>query len=421
MNIYLLYWKHKYRAVEYFAKVLASALRDNGCRTSTIGIQEPQAAAEVARMISDRDADLVIALTPDALGFKARGKTLMELMPCRFAILFMDSPIYLARQMARLVRKLPDDTLMLFPDARQAQQARDHFDESHSGRFITHFFPLGSIPPVPRAASTDEPAFDLVLLMNIDDQISAEFVRHDQWTGEFPAITPGVPTGARAKIARLARQLVPGHYDLDLVDLLSQETGLRQPLGVNADNALATTFDSYVKRYRRVAAGKALIESAYTRSLRVAVGGTGWDRIGEIPRAWVRLDEVTYKGQLPIFGKSKAVFNLDPNWTASIHDRVLNAAACGAIAVTNQNRYTSLVLQHGVDYVKYASAADLPGALEDALPRWQSISDKATTRLAMASQWRDRCKDIINHLTHGKGRAALQRTADQGPPHRRGA
>ncbi len=413
MKIYLLYWKHKYGAVEYLAETLATALRENGCQATTVTMQGEEAARQVGGMVADKQADLVIAMTPDALGFTIGGRTLMEIMPCRLAIVFMDSPIYLSRRMAGLVEKLPSDTLMLFWDARQAQQARRHHDDLHSGRFITHFWPIGSMAPMPAMEDREDRAFDLTLLMNLDDQISAHFVRQDQWTGAFPDLASTAFRGAQEKIARLAMSLVPGHYDTDLVDLLSAEAGIRQPLAVHADNDLATTFDSYLKRYRRLAVCRALVQSPYARSLRVAVYGTGWERVGDFPDRWVRFNQISYQSQFSVFQQTKAVLNMDPNWTTGIHDRVLNAAACRAMSVTSQNRYSTIVMQNGTDSAQYAAAAELPGVLEDALPNWRSITERALTSITMASLWRDRCREIINFMS-----GHYKPAADSGPARR---
>ena len=398
-NICILVRNHPFGVLEAFGRMVADGLRRNGAEVVLVDVTSKDAAVRLRALSEAERIDLVLAINPSPMTARLNDRSLFSLIDARFGILLLDNPIYLMREITPLLPEMPDGSVFLTVDALHCRQLRVHLGRQHPGRFSTVFMPYGGPPSMPlsRPQSIEKP-FDLAVFATLDQQISAEFRRSDDYRGAFPRIAHPLPADRIADIERRAVAMVEMGYSLDPVDAVAEVLGSDDVMSNPAHLAVAQVFDSYLKRYRRLAVLRALMADARTRAMKFAIFGTGWDRLGELPANWKIFGPSPYERQFEVFRHSRFVLNTDPNWTRGVHDRVFNAMAALCVPVTNRNLYTDVHLDDGRNCVLYERAGDVPERIAANLGRWADLAQAGLTEFRLNFTWQDRCRPLLNWL-----------------------
>ena len=398
LNIYLLVWTHPFGVVQSFGDMVAEGLRQNGAEVTIFTVNDPSFAETIFSKANSKKIDLVLSITLHSLYFKIDGEYLFQKIPSRYGIFFLDAPIYFTKEIDDLAQHMPDDTLLLFIDATHTKQMRQYLDAQQSGKFLTVFFPHGGKQT--RSAMTPRLArkTDLIVFATLDDQISASFSSSDNWQKIFPDLSTTPFTSQRKKIVELSDSLIQGGYSTDLIEALQTELSVESLYCTSAGAHLAATFDSFLKRYRRLYLIKELIDSPYAKQLNISFYGSGWDKLGAIPKSWTTFNAIHYDLQFEIFNQSKCVLNLDPNWATGTHDRVFNTMSANSLAITNDNKYTSIIFDSDSDCVTFKNVKELPEKIERGLAHWETLVTRGQLNFSMNFTWKNRCLSIINML-----------------------
>jgi hypothetical protein len=398
-NICILVNQHPFGVVEAFGRMIAEGLRGNGAEVVVIDVSSKDAAGRLKALSATDRIDLVLAMNPSPLKVRLNGRKLFSRIKARFGILLLDNPIYLIREIESLLPEMPDGSVFLTVDAQQCRQLRRHLDRLQRGGLSTLFLPYGGRPsmPLPRPGSLAK-TFDLAVFATLDQQISAEFRRGDDDRGTLPRIAHPLPAERVAEAERRAQAMVETGYGLDPVETIADVLGTDDVMSDPAHLAFAQVFDSYLKRYRRLAVMRALMADERSRGMRLAIVGTGWDRLGELPASWKFLGPTHYDRQFELFRRSCFVLNTDPNWTHGVHDRVFNAMAALCVPVTNWNPYADIHLADGRDSILYRSAGEIPERLAASLADWAGMAECGLEAFRVNFTWRDRSRPLLNWL-----------------------
>ena len=398
LNIYVLVWTHPFGVVQGFGDMVAEGLRQNGAKVTIFTVNDPAFAETIFKTIEPADVDLVLSITLHSVYFKIDGEYLFAKIPTRYGIFFLDAPIYFTKEIDELANYMPDDSLLLFIDANHTKQMRHYLDTHHAGKFVTAFFPHGGQVTSCELTPKEERSTDLVVFATLDDQISSSFSRSDNWQKAFPDLSQTPFAHQRQRIVELSDSLIHGNYSTDLIEQLQTELEIEDLYANEANANLASIFDSFLKRYRRLFLIKELLESPYARQLNISFYGTGWERLGVLPKHWQTFKPILYSSQFELFNKAKCVLNLDPNWATGTHDRVFNTMSAYSLAITNDNDYTRIIFDNESDCVTYKSARELPDKIEHSLANWETIVQRGHLNFSMNFTWKNRCLSIIQLL-----------------------
>ena len=398
LNIYILVWTHPFGVVQSFGEMVAEGLRQNGANVTIFTVNDPAFAESIFEISDTKKVDLVLSITLHSVYFKIDGEYLFKKIPSRYGIFFLDAPIYFTKEIDDLAQHMPDDTLLLFIDATHTKQMRQYLDTRHFGKFATVFFPHGGKQTHCEMTPKEARQTDLIVFATLDDQISATFSSSDNWQKVFPDLSRTPFASQRNKIVELSDSLIQGNYALDLIEALQIELSGDSLYSTTEGASLAATFDSFLKRYRRLYLIKELINSAYARQLSISFYGSGWDKLGAIPDRWATFKPIHYDSQFDIFNQSKCVLNLDPNWATGTHDRVFNTMSAKSLAITNDNKYTSIIFDSASDCVTYNNVKELPEKIEQGLAQWDSLVERGHLNFSMNFTWKNRCLSIIHAL-----------------------
>lgn len=398
LNIYVLVWGHPFGVVQSFGGMVAEGLRQNGAKVTIFTVNDPGVAETLFEASQSSNVDFILSITLHSIYFRVDGDYLFKKISTRYGIFFLDAPIYFTKEINELAQHMPDDSILLFIDANHAQQTRQYLDRHHSGKFITAFFPHGGKSIQYEFIEKEDRSTDLIVFATLDDQISSSFSSADNWTAVFPDISHSPYAHHRNRIVELSDNLIHGNYEFDLIELLQAELLVEDLYATEASANLAATMDSFLKRYRRLYLIRGLIESTYAQQLKISFYGTGWERLGHLPKGWKTFKPVHYDSQFELFNMSKCVLNLDPNWAAGTHDRVFNTMSSNSLAITNFNNYTPIILDNNSDCVIYKSVGELPEKIEQGIENWDVIVPRGHLNFSMSHTWKNRCLGIINLL-----------------------
>jgi hypothetical protein len=103
--------------------------------------------------------------------------------------------------------------------------------------------------------------------------------------------------------------------------------------------------------------------------LRLCLCGTGWDKIVSPNPTTVIMGNVHYNEQFNLYRQSKALINLDPNWTHGMHDRVFNALSCGCLVITGANNYGRFLNNSQNSLIFFNKISEIPQKIAIAMDR----------------------------------------------------
>lgn len=133
----------------------------------------------------------------------------------------------------------------------------------------------------------------------------------------------------------------------------------------------------------------------------------GWSKLLAKKRNAIVHDGVDYHEALAIMKRSKIVLNssIKNKWGA--HERVFSAPACGAVVVTNDNKYIRETFSHGEDILLYKCGKHrhLNSAIADLLgddQRWSAIATSGRNKVLAHHTWDHRVKSLLAKLDKGK-------------------
>ena len=399
-NIYILAWSHQFNAVQAPAELIAEGLKQIGHKVTIVNISTDDGKSSIIRMLSEK-VDLVIGMNPHSFLYTINGELIHKVINSRFAIMFLDNPIYSKNVWSLLFENdFPVDSLLLCVDAKQTEQFKEICIKLYDNRFIAEFFPWGGHQYIGKQLWGSDKSFDICLFSTLDQQISTNFMLNDDFQGEFSKDVCESSGVLYEEFSEKVSALIHSNYSQDIVEFICEQLHVNYyELTAEALN-LVTEVDSFLKRYRRLAATKALLETSIQRSYEVAIFGTGWEKLGQLPDNIKIFGPTLYEKQFEIFNSSKSVLNTDPNWTAGVHDRVFNAFGSGCVAITNQNKYTDFNFTNGYDCCIYENTNQLEKEIVFAVDNHTDISYRAHRMLTVNHTWKDRCRIITNHLDY---------------------
>jgi hypothetical protein len=363
-NIAILVWSHPFSAVEGPALLIANGMAELGWSAKIINISEKNKDQLIDSLntLLTTDFDMILSITAIPLSLRIGDKYLSEYIQKPIAVLLVDSPIYLRDIDLQVINSLPGNSLILFVDAYQAHIFRNAFINGDKKSLKTDFFPFGATrfsesitKPQNFYIDHKEREFDLCVFATLDQQHNTNFSSSGDYSGAF-----NIPESNRfySKISvlkELLSELINNDYGVNIYDLLKNNLGVgvlfSDPDGIE----LLQLFDSFLKRYRRFNLVKALIESCRVNSTKISIFGTGWNNFENLPETCTLFGPSAYLDQFNLFGNSRFLLNLDPNWSHGIHDRVFNGMSVGTPSLTNNNSYSNMYLKHDFDALLFDS------------------------------------------------------------------
>lgn len=317
---------------------------------------------ESINILLTTDFDMILSITAIPLSLRIGDKYLSEYIQKPIAVLLVDSPIYLRDVDLQVINSLPSNSLILFVDAYQAHIFRNAFINGDKKSLKTDFLPFGATrfsenitKPQNFYIDHKEREFDLCVFATLDQQHNTNFSSSGDYSGAF-----NIPESNRfysklSVLKELLSELIDNDYGVNIYDLLKNNLGVEVLFGDPDGIELLQLFDSFLKRYRRFNLVKALIESCKVNSTKISIFGTGWNNFENLPETCTLFGPSAYLDQFNLFGNSRFLLNLDPNWSHGIHDRVFNGMSVGTPSLTNNNSYSNMYLKHDFDALLFDS------------------------------------------------------------------
>lgn len=399
-NIYIFSWNHQFNAVHAPAELIAEGLRQIGNRVTIVNTSTEHGKSIIIRMLSEK-VDLIIGMNPHSFLYTINGQLIHKVIKSRFAIMFLDNPIYTRTTWSLLFNNgFPVDSLLLCIDAKQAEQFKEICRDLYNNNFITVFFPWGGHHFLGRQLTPSEKNYDLCLFSTLDQQISENFKLHDDYQCHLSKDICASAAIPYDEFFETVSSLIHNNYSQDIIELISKKLNIRYSEFTKEAFDLAAEVDSFLKRYRRLAVAKEMLNVSLNNNYEVAIFGTGWENLGKLPSNIKIFGPTYYEKQFEIFNSSKSVLNTDPNWICGVHDRVFNAFGSGCAVVTNQNKYTDFHFQDSENCSIYETTNQIADKITFAVENHISIAHNAHRILIVNHTWKDRCRLITNILDY---------------------
>ena len=348
--------------------------------------------------------DLVVSITPVPLTLIIGGKHLGSYLKKRVAIWFLDSPIYQSDDQMDMIKALPEQSLLLFVDSQHKKLMREALEFLTPNRFIFGFMPFGIPKKIDKLVnnwntfkSHDTRKFDLTIFANLDQPLNDAYRANDKYDYKFPTLKSNRFQAQYNKIQSLADGLINELYSEDIISILFNEFQIEVLYGNSDEKDFLETFDSFIKRYRRISLVEAVINASTAEGLAVAIYGTGWQNLKKVPPNCTIFKPSPYLDQFNLFSKSRAVLNLDPNFSHGVHDRVFNAISVGTAIFTNDNYYANQILHNNFDSLLFNSKIEAIEKLKSLKNKSQYLADNARVLISIdGMNWSDRISGLIN-------------------------
>jgi len=397
-NIYIITSDHEFKAIEGPALQVAEGLRANGARVTIANFFTEDGKQLIQGMLLEK-VDLIIGMNPASLNLMLNDKYIHQILKSKFAILFLDDPIYTKEIWAELfLHDFPDDALLLFVDAKQCRRFRQVSQLFFNDRFITQFFPWAGRVSTTKKPIDTEKYYDLVMFSTLDKQIYNNFKDKNALSENFSEEACKLGNINHDKFNPLIIELAVTGFNVDIISIIESESGVEFSIMNENQITLFAEIDSYLKRYRRINVAKSVLKYSAEANLKVGLYGTGWNLLEDIPGNIQVHTPRQYIDQYEIFMSSKALINTDPNWTEGVHDRVFNAFGSNCVAITNKNLYTALNFQDGVDCSIYSHINQIPDKINSALTNYVDIAKNAHRKLFFNHTWKHRCSFFLDYL-----------------------
>ena len=384
MNVVLAFWRHPQQVTQEFAAMLRDAFSKNGCDVLMLDLGAPDLAETLTRLVARNHADLVFAITPEALSFKFNEKYLWQQINARFGVYFLDSPLYSAYKplLRDMVDQIDIGRLGFFsPDHTHTKVYRNYLSAIGKPHPI-HFLPFAARAGDMAGKPFAERQLDLVLFANADMELvgshirgsaAESFARYQSDAVLFERILAFIDQQCQRPIGNDILQDFLHSFGLDNAAFIAGN-GL----------ALFLEIDGYLKRQHRQRLIDSLVDVPLT------LFGAHWDKYAARSSCWTLGGTVPYTRQFSLFEDARAVINIDPNWGGGMHDRAFNAMMAGAVAITPHNALSGFAYDHGHDALLYRQPQEISAALQQYREQLPAIAARGHATTYLFHTWDQR-------------------------------
>jgi SAM-dependent methyltransferase len=323
--------EHPDQVTDNFARAMAEALVARGELAEVVlvdGLTRPA----LARLMAQPVAGLIF-IGATLAGLMLDDTPLYRALSCPVYLYLLDSPIYdLARVPAarqfiadawldeRLVPVLAENSYLQLWRAGRAPVLPPQ----------SRYLPFAAFPAVGEAVQAVVQQRRLLVVGTLGKELSSETVQADLSRTLELANRSGTSSNDLARVVdRLMEPTARGNVVADIAQVLGL---MGQDFFDPALQHLLCAGDSFMKRYRRMAAVRSL------RGVPVDFVGEGWRAAFGSCRDFRFLGSVAHGDIARLMVLYRGVVNLDPNWEWGQHDRAYTALACGVPLLTHANR-----------------------------------------------------------------------------------
>jgi O-antigen biosynthesis protein len=313
-----------------FAAAIAAGLCELG-RTARPVLVGAHLDASLAALLRRNPAGIVSVGTLP-LRLAKNGQPLHRLVSCPVYGYFLDSPIYdLAKVFA--ARQFIADAWSeerLVPVIAE----KSYFELMRSGSDAllppqSRYMPFAAFPAQADLPDRLQCQRRILVVGTLGQELYHWSVRPDLLQTLRDSNAPGV---GHNELIRLAERLsAPDARGNVVADVLATLRLSGAAMDDHATQQLAGAADSFIKRYRRVAA----IESL--RGLEVDFIGHGWQEHFGSQAGFRFIGRVNHAQIAPLLRLYRGLLNFDPNWEWGMHDRAYTAISLGVPVLTHAN------------------------------------------------------------------------------------
>lgn len=399
MKVLILTQNHEFSCIDGIARLFAEGfLENNVSEVKIANINTDIGARHIFEAIASQDIDLVFSMYLNSLVINIDGKTLFELMPTKYAVYFLDNPIYDMPRVNYFIEKMPENSAFIFPDADQERHMITYLREKNCTNITTYFIPYG----IRQNVNVEEDFFtkniDVTVFATLDKEICQQFKTVDNYDGLFR-----VSNEEKGLLGRKLNKLIEASefykyngFNEDIIDIFENILDEDNTMFNLLFNGILKKFDSFLKRYRRAVVIREVINSAIENNFFVSIHGTGWENLNIQSSKLILNGPSHYDDQFSIFKKSKLILNVDPNWASGVHDRVFNAISSGAAVFTNSNKFTSMYFRDYYHMGLYNAVDDIRNNLHDHLSNAPEYSKKSTISLNPLHSYKIRTLPLLH-------------------------
>jgi hypothetical protein len=366
MKVLILAQNHEFSCIEGVAELFAEGFLENSVsEVKVANINTDIGIKHIFEAIAAQDIDLVFSIYLNSLHFNIDGKTLFELLPTRYAVYFLDNPIYDLRRVNFFIENMPDNSAFIFPDADQERHMLTYLRDINCKNILTFFIPYGISSNITFEKEKFEKKIDVAVFATLDQQICQQFKLDDNYDGVFQVSEKeNKLLGIRLKKLTEASEFYKKNgFNEDIIDIFEKVIEEKNTISNPLFNSVLQKLDSFLKRYRRAIVIREAINSAIENNFCISIYGTGWENLHIQSKNLTLHGPAQYKEQFSIFKNSKLIINVDPNWASGVHDRVFNAISSGAAVYTNGNKYTEMYFRDSYNMGLYKSVDDIKSKL----------------------------------------------------------
>jgi hypothetical protein len=331
MKILFLSSPHIYNAIDEPAKLIKDGFSKCGHDTSILMVSKEINLEILFQKIKNENFELIFTLNVKNLLLRKFIRRLYKKIDCPIAIFLLDHPAYHFEGVDLIARKFNNDLFLLSPEKDHVEMLNEYLYQIKAKRAHAIFFPwAGPISVQPARDISKE--FDLVVFCSIDTEISSG-VTIDSFIAELPR------KELANKFYNILSHDIYNKLDTPIIEYLESTFEIKFDLKNDNQLKIIKDFDSLVKRLRRQRLAEMIMKISEENNFKVIICGTGWANYKTTKGNQILIGNATYMEQFNLFGRSKVLLNLDPNWVHGIHDRVFNAFSMNCHVITNSNTY----------------------------------------------------------------------------------
>ena len=380
---------HPSGATNVPAELMAEGLRLGGHEAFIFILDEKANIKDFVKFIKNNSIDFVLSLNPGVLRLRYRLIPLHHFISVPICLFLLDNPAYHLKELAEVLGKSRAGVSVLAPDMNQVETLKNFVERSRFKGATVSYFPWAGPAPSIQAGNANLD-YDCVVFCTLDQQITD--------AGETDTALARISEKFHNdQVADSLRRMFYTDYTIPVSHLVTSLTKKEFTLSDVRQVEIWKQLDSLLKRERRRAMARVLIEVAREKKLKIAVCGSGWDKLGTLPDSMTVIGNVNYRRQFDIFPNSRFLINMDPNWTHGIHDRVFNSMSVGCAVITNENDFILNNFAVGTEILIYKNVSELKKLLTHTNSK--QIAAKALVKFKKAHTWQARMRSITEFAT----------------------
>ncbi|MFD1885635.1 glycosyltransferase [Paenibacillus wenxiniae] len=376
----------QYDVLRHFVDQLGMGFKDFDYDVCIIDLLEMETSIEQLNQVLIDQKNIVFFCSFNGVGMELtldNGQKIHEAIGVPFFSIYVDHPIYhTSRILAQQQDRKANLNVMSFVDPRHSEFAAKQFSSHSMKMFLPHasYNIEDSVMNVPFKQRT----IDIVVSGSYTDPE----VTMAKWKEELSPFVYGVLN----EVIEIS-EAFPKYAIFDCWEYWTKQRGIELD-ALGSDRAFY--YVQEVDRFLRQSFRHKLVDSLAGCNLHVC--GDGWEQYKSDTVTLIHHGACSYQKMREIMGNSKIVLNAFPTYNQWSHERVFDACALGAVALTQSNPYWHEVFKHEHSILMFEEPDELKELIQTQLMQGHNLEEIAQHGYEVVKsqhQWRNRASQVL--------------------------